>query len=178
MKIPRVSGDRRLIDGHIFEVIERTLDFPNGRIVKRTMVAHPGAVVIVPQTARGTYLLTKQYRAALDRVILEFPAGTLERGEQPLACAKRELVEEVGHSAAEWLELGQLFPAPGFCSETQWCYLARDLSAADQDLDEDEILEVVELSLSKIEDEIRGGGIMDAKTIALYGKLICLGLAH
>ncbi|NDC38711.1 MAG: NUDIX hydrolase [Proteobacteria bacterium] len=111
-----------------------------------SVVQHPGAVVIVPQLADGSFLVLRQWRRAVDTALLEFPAGTLEVGEDPLECAKRELIEETNHEASEWHPLGELFPAPGFCSERQFCYLARGLTPRQGQLDEDEIIEVDRLT--------------------------------
>jgi ADP-ribose pyrophosphatase len=94
----------------------------------------------------------------------------LEKGELPLACAKRELIEEVGHQANEMIDLGLLYPAPGFCDEIQHCFLARELTTAAQELDEDELIEVEQLTVNELEEAILKGTLCDSKTIALLTR--------
>src|SRR4051794_22697176 len=114
MGLKRVRSEE-VFRGHIFKVMRENLVLPSGKEVERSIVRHPGAAIIVPRDERGNFLMVRQFRYAVDEALLEFPAGTLELGESPLACAKREIQEEVGHAAADWLELGIIYPAPGFC---------------------------------------------------------------
>lgn len=162
--------------GHIFTVFREEIRLPSGKTTERSVVRHPGAAIIVPQDTNGELLMVRQYRYALDRQLLEFPAGTLEPGEAPLACAKREIQEEVGHQAAEWLELGPVHPAPGFCDEVQHCFLARGLSPSTAPLDEDEILSVERHSPEVLERLIVRGEVTDAKTLAVFALLKARGL--
>lgn len=150
----------------VFEVSRREIEVSSSRKVERFVVEHPGAVVFLPQSEEGDIYLVKQYRAALERSLLELPAGTLERGEDPLECAKRELAEEVKLQAVTWVRLGELFPAPGFCNEKQHLFLARGLSPAQGELDEDEVIEVVKLTPQEVYQAIEDGEICDAKSIA------------
>lgn len=111
-------------------------------------------------------LLLRQYRHALREWILEIPAGTLAPGEAPLDCAKREIQEETGFAASEWTQLGTLYPSPGFCNEVQHLFAASNLHASRLDADEDEQIEVVEVSLSELDQLVTRGEIRDAKTLA------------
>jgi ADP-ribose pyrophosphatase len=131
-------------------------------------IEHPGAVVVLPLTAQGEVVMVSQYRRSIDSVVLELPAGTLEKDEPPLDCAKREIQEEVGFAAREVVSLGTLLPAPGFCNELQYLFVARDLypQSAEQDLDEE--ISVVTLSVTQFEQGVASGEIKDAKTIALF----------
>jgi ADP-ribose pyrophosphatase len=103
----------------IFAIVEQALRLPSGRTVVGQVVHHPGAVVIMPQLEDSRLLLIAQYRFAVGETLLEFPAGTLEMGEEPLQCAKRELIEETGYRADHWHPMGIIYSSPGFCDEQQ-----------------------------------------------------------
>ena len=141
---------------------------PTGRTVQRTTVHHPGATVIVPITAEGQLLLTRQWRHTLGTYILEFPAGCLEAGEEPLSCAQRELAEEVAVTAASWTSLGRLYPSPGYSDECLYLYCATELSPCSQNLDDDEIIEPCYLTKKEFADKARNDDIFDAKTLAIF----------
>lgn len=131
------------------------------------VVRHPGAVVVLPIHQDGHMVLLRQYRYPLNETILELPAGTLEHGEDPAACAQRELAEETGFQAREWTSLGTLVPAPGFCDELQHLYVARGLTPASSIADNDEEISVVTMGRHEIESAILSGELRDAKSIAL-----------
>jgi ADP-ribose pyrophosphatase len=107
---------------------------------------------------------------------LEAPAGTLERGEEPLGCAQREIQEEVGMQAKQWESLGTLYPAPGFCDEVQYLFVARELTPSHLPADEDEEITIVEMMQPEILNAIRTGDICDGKTLAIILKAQLLGL--
>ncbi|KKC99702.1 NUDIX hydrolase [Photobacterium halotolerans] len=159
-----------------FSVEQGTHLLPDGRDITFTTVRHPGAVVIVPVTAHGELVLLRQYRPAIGRWILEFPAGTLEKGEDIACCAKRELAEETQLAASDWQALGELLPVPGFCDEVQHVFLAKNLSPAQGELDSDEILEVVTLTVNTFLEKVSRNEIQDAKTLAVFLKLQVMGL--
>ena len=173
---PQCTAERRCYHGRVIEVIEQDLTLPSGKKVTHATVRHPGAVVIMAQRADGQILLLRQYRQSIGGVILELPAGTLETGEKPLACAMREIVEETGMSAGSWTPLGEVYPAPGFCDERQFLYLARDLSSARGTPDEDEIFTVVPMSVPEIENAVISGELSDAKSIATFARARLRGL--
>ncbi|HLF70904.1 MAG TPA: NUDIX hydrolase [Dehalococcoidia bacterium] len=135
-------------------------------VVRREVVAHPGAVVILPVDGDGRILWVKQHRWATGRDLLELPAGTIEHGEDPEACARREVAEETGFGAATWKRLGGFFTAPGFCDEYLTAFLATDLAPEEADGDEDEDIEIVPLTLDESLERIDNGGIEDAKSLA------------
>ena len=168
MKQYKLLKSETVYNGVIFDVRLDTVVIPNGKTVTRDIVIHSGAVIIVPQTADKKFLMVQQYRHAVGHSMLEFPAGTLEIGEQPLECAKRELIEEVGHSAKNWQSLGSLYPAPGFANEVQHLFFANELTPATAPGDEDEIIEVVTLSAEEIKAAIKGNQLLDAKSIAAF----------
>ena len=156
--------------GKRLSLIEEELELPTGKTHVHVTVLHPGAVVIIPQTAEGKFLLVKQWRHSVKQYLLEFPAGTLEANEEPLSCAQREISEEVGVKAENWQDLGILFPAPGFSDEKQYCYLATGLTPFKLPGDEDEDISVVELSESEVSNAIANGELCDAKSIAIWTK--------
>ncbi len=153
-----------------FELIRDRVRLPSGLEMEKYSVNHPGAVLILPIHADGSVLLTRQYRHSIRRYILEFPAGTLEPGEEPLACAQREVEEEVGHSARRWTDLGILHPAPGFCDEVQYCFVAELLTETDLNPDEDEIIEVRRFTVQELDDAVASFEIVDGKSLALFAR--------
>lgn len=166
----RLLSAERIFDCPVFDVMKEHYRLASGKEAVRMVVKHPGAVVMLPQQSDGLLLMVRQDRCAVGEALLEFPAGTLEKGEEPLACAKRELAEEAGQRAAEWVDLGWHYPAPGFCSEKQYCFLARDLNPASLAADEDENISVELFTVAEVEELIRQGFLRDAKSIAIFFK--------
>lgn len=162
----RIVNSEILYQGKLTAVRD-TLELPNGNLHLHETIEHPGAVVILPVTASGTVLFVRQYRHSLRQTILELPAGTLERGEAPDVCAARELTEEIGMAPGELIPLGVLYPAPGFCSEVQYLFFARDLRPHKATPDEDEAITTVELTGEEIDNHIVSGLLSDAKSLAL-----------
>jgi ADP-ribose pyrophosphatase len=157
---------RQIYKGRIVDLRLETVTLPNRVTVTMEMVRHPGAAAIVPVHEDGSVTLVRQYRHAADGYIWEIPAGKLDAGEEPARCAARELQEEAGLQAGELIRLGVIFTAPGFCDERIHLFLARQLTATAQQLDEDEVLSVSRIPLPQALDMIRSGIIQDAKTIA------------
>ena len=163
-ELPRVLNSRKVFEGSVFDVTVDTIQ--EGELIyQRDVVRHPGSAVIVPVFADGTVALVKQYRHPAVRYLLEIPAGTLDEGEKPEVGAARELEEELGVVAAKMEKLSEFFVSPGFCEEKMWVYLATELTETSQRLDEDEVIEVVRLSLTEALEMISDGEIEDAKTI-------------
>jgi ADP-ribose pyrophosphatase len=135
----------------------------------REIVRHPGAAVVLPQLPDGRLVLVRQFRKAVEKFLVEAVAGTLEDGEDPDACALRELVEETGHAAGDLVKMGVVYPAPGYTDELLHMYYAR-LSGIRQAAspDEDENLEIVYVSPREFEGMIGRGEIEDAKTLAAW----------
>jgi ADP-ribose pyrophosphatase len=152
--------------GRVFELHRDRITLPNGVATTLDVIRHPGAAAIVPVTDQRHVVLIRQYRYAIDAYIWEIPAGTMESGESPLDCARRELTEEIGVSAGRWEELGALAPLPAYSDETIHLYCAYDLAPARQHLDPDEILEIHEFRYAETLEMIRSGHIRDGKTIA------------
>jgi ADP-ribose pyrophosphatase len=128
------------------------------------MVDHPGAAATLV-VEDGQVLLVEQYRPAAGRLMLELPAGTIDRGEPPIECAQRELQEETGYSAQHWETLGHLYPTPGYTNEILYLYLASGITKGLQRLDDGEDIKVRWVPLDEVREMIDNDGINDAKTI-------------
>lgn len=161
-----VVEERVLYSGRVFDVVRHRVRLPDGRIFTRDFVKHPGAVAIIAVTSSGEVVLVRQYRHAAGEELLELPAGTLEPGESPIKCARRELLEETGYLADELVELFRCFLAPGYSSEVMHFYLAKGLREAKEKPEEHEVSEVVRFSLDEALNAIERGEIRDSKTIA------------
>ena len=153
--------------GRIINLREDSVLLPDGRPAKREIVEHRGAVAVLGILPDGKLLFVKQYRRPLDQVLIEVPAGIPEKGEKGLDAARRELLEETGYLAANLKAVGRAASSPGYSNEIIQYFLACDLTLKEQDLDEDELVEPLVLSLSQAWDKIRSGEIFDGKTIAL-----------
>lgn len=152
-------------------LVEEEVLLPNGHSVTHTTISHPGAAVILPLTAQGEIVMIRQFRPSLKKWLLELPAGTIELNEAPMLCAQRELEEETGFSAEQFIELGQVTPLAGFCDEIQYLFVAKNLSkTARYCCDEDEVIEVLQLTVPELEHKIITGEITDTKTIACLSK--------
>jgi ADP-ribose pyrophosphatase len=143
-----------------------TMRLADGREAKREIVEHKGAVAIVPRLDADTILLIRQYREAVKEFLLEIPAGTLEPGEEPDACAARELEEEIGYRAGRLRRLFSQYLAPGYSSEVLHVYLGEELAEGTVHPDDDESIEVVPVRIDDVEPMILNGAIQDAKSIA------------
>ena len=158
--------------GRIIRLEKNRVRLPNGRIVDLDIVRHPGASAIVPIMDDGSYILIKQYRHATGGYIYEIPAGTINKGESPLQCAKRELIEETGFSAKRFKRLISLRTTPGFTNELIHIYLATGLSRAEIRHDFDEVINVKIVSKRKLIKMINSNEIVDAKSlVGLYKTL-------
>ena len=162
----RVAAESTIFQGRVIRRVARDLVLPNGRKTTFHVVEHPGAVAIIPVHANGDVVLLRQFRPTIGAEIYEIPAGTIEKGEAPLATAKREIVEETGLKASRWTKIAEFYTAPGFCTELMHVYVAQGLSPATADGDADEILRPVRMSLAAALKLIRTKKIRDAKSIA------------
>jgi ADP-ribose pyrophosphatase len=160
----RIDGELAY-DGHFLKVSRDRIKLPDGSESVRELIRHPGAVVILPLLPDGRVLLERQFRYPNDRVFIEFPAGKIDPGEDPLACAKRELEEETGYSAAEWNFVCTIHNAIAYSDEHLDIFLARDLKEGQAKLDEGEFLELFSATIPELLDMVRRGEITDVKTI-------------
>lgn len=170
---PEAKGDftettissRVAYEGGLLKVKRDEVKLPDGHIAWREYVLHPGAVMMLAFLDERTVLLERQYRYPKRRHFIEVPAGKLEAGEDPLVCAKRELVEECGYEAGEWRRLATLDPCVGYSDEVIHLYAARDLTHVGASLDVGEHLETFEASLDDAIAWIGEGLITDTKTV-------------
>lgn len=160
--------------GIIVNVELDQVQLPNGRMAKREVVAHPGGVAVLPLNEDGTVTMVRQYRYPFSGVLLEIPAGKLDPGEDPRTGALRELKEEIGAQVGELIELGEIYPSPGFCQEILHLYLARELTYGECCPDEDEFLEIVRIPLTELVERVMSGEIKDGKTVAAALKTTVL----
>jgi ADP-ribose pyrophosphatase len=160
----RIDGELAY-DGHFLKVSRDRIKLPDGSESVRELIRHPGAVVILPLLADGRVLLERQFRYPNDRVFIEFPAGKIDPGEEPLATAKRELEEETGYSAAEWNFVCTIHNAIAYSDEHLDIFLARGLTAGEAKLDDGEFLELFTATIPELLDMVKRGEITDVKTI-------------
>lgn len=153
-----------IFKGKIFKVRVDDALLPNGTVAKREIVEHPGGVCIAPLTENNELIFVKQFRYPYSEVVLELPAGKLEYGEDPFEAGKRELREETGTTAKSYISLGKLYPTPGYCGEIIHMYLAKGLTAGEQDLDDDEFLETIKIPLDEAFQMVMNNQISDSKT--------------
>ena len=158
-------SEKRAYRARIFELKVLKMRAPDGHMFQHDIVFHPGAAVIVPLLKPDQFVLVRQYRTAVQKVIWEFPAGTLEHREMPLACAKREIVEETGFKATRWKKLISFYPAPGVSTEFMHIFLASGLIPAKVALDQDEFITRKIVSFAHLQKMVLNGTIVDAKTI-------------
>jgi NTP pyrophosphohydrolases including oxidative damage repair enzymes len=152
--------------GVIVDVRVDMVTVPNGNITLREVVEHPGGVCVVALDKDDCVYMVRQYRFPLGEHLLELPAGKLEKGEEPLSAAQRELSEETGLSAEKWESLGFLYTSPGFSTERLYLYLATELTRGQPHLDLNEFLDVERIPLSQLTKMVMRGELCDAKTIS------------
>jgi ADP-ribose pyrophosphatase len=162
----KINNRTTVYHGKVFELIRENVTLENGTTTDVEFIEHPGATAVIPFLDDNRIVLLKQYRHALKKHIWEIPAGTLDPQEEIISCAKRELIEETGYSAGQWHRLGEITPVPGYSNERIHIFLATELQPADQNLDEDEVIQVQAVDFLKAIEMIGDGEIQDAKSIA------------
>ena len=159
------TASEDIFDGIILHVKRDTVELPNGNASIREVIRHIGAVCVIPVNDNNEVIVERQYRYPLDRVILEIPAGKLDApDEDRLSAIQRELREETGYTADEWIPIGDFHPAPAYSDEYISMYLARKLHKGARDLDDDEFLDVYTVPLTELVEDVMAGKISDAKT--------------
>lgn len=163
--VEKTKIEQEIFDGRILHVFNNTVTLPNGNESTREIIRHIGAVCVIPVTDDGKVIVERQFRYPINSVITEIPAGKLDSAtEDRLSAAKRELVEETGYTADEWIDMGIYYPAAAYSDEKITMYLARGLHKGNQKLDDDEFLNVEEVPLSDLVDDVMSGKITDGKT--------------
>lgn len=158
-------------EGKIINVRRDKAALPTGKPCTREVVEHNGGVCIAALTDKNELMFVRQFRYPYMEVILELPAGKLEKGEDPFEAGKRELKEETGCIAEKYADLGKFYPTPGYCGEIIYLYAGWQLREDDMCLDEDEYLEVEKIPLDKAVDMVLNGEICDGKTQALVMRV-------
>lgn len=155
-----------LLRGRFLHAVRDTVRLPDGGTSHREFILHPGAVVVVGLLDDGQVILERQYRHPVGQVFIEFPAGKIDPGEDRLACAQRELLEETGYTAREWAHAGQMHPCIGYSDEFIDIWFARGLKRGERQLDHGEFLEVITATPQQLLDWVRDGAVTDGKTLS------------
>lgn len=160
----RIDGSE-VFSGKLLHVFHDRVILPNGHETGRDLIRHVGAVCVVPITDDGNVIMERQYRYPVDEILWEIPAGKLDcKSEDKLEAVKRELREETGFTAREWIDLGFLYPTPAYSDEAIQIYIAKGLEKGEQDLDDDEFINVEQIKFDNLIEMVMSGEIADAKT--------------
>ena len=168
----KINGEV-LYDGYVVRLEKDKVLCPNNNEAYREIVRHSGGAAVLCVTKENKIVLVKQFRYAFNEIMYEIPAGKLEQGEMPQASALRELEEEAGYKALSSEHLITIYPTVGYCSEKIYVYLVTDYEITETNLDENEFVEVVEVTIEEAVNMIQTGEIKDGKTIcAIYQYLM------
>ncbi|UQZ46560.1 ADP-ribose pyrophosphatase [Bacillus sp. PK3-037] len=162
----KTIAKEQIFSGKVIDLYVEDVELPNGKTSKREIVKHPGAVAVLAVTDEGKIIMVKQFRKPLERTIIEIPAGKLEKGEEPEYTALRELEEETGYTAKKLTKITAFYTSPGFADEIVHVFLAEELSVLEEkrELDEDEFVEVMEVTLEEALKLVESREVYDAKT--------------
>lgn len=161
----KTVSTNRIYEGKVINFKVDTVLLPGGHTSLRELVEHPGGVAVVAVDSNDNVIMVEQFRKPYDKMILEIPAGKMEKGEDPKACGMRELEEETGMKASNFEFLGECYPSVGYTNEIIRIFLATGLQESKQNLDEDEFLNVRRIPIKKLMDMIMNNEIADAKTV-------------
>lgn len=161
----KTIATKQIFTGRIIDLQVDEVELPDGNLSTRELVKHPGAVAIIAVTKEKKLVLVRQYRKALDKTIVEIPAGKLEQGEDPKCCAERELEEETGYKSNGLQFVVSFYTSPGFADELVYIFFTNELETGQVNTDEDEFVEKLELSIEEALGLIETKEIHDAKTV-------------
>lgn len=164
--IEKTLTSKGIFKGRVIDLYVEEVELPNGKTSTREIIKHPGAVAVIALTDDNKLLMVEQYRKALERALVEIPAGKLEKGESPESTAKRELEEETGYMCESLEKIIAFYTSPGFADELVHLFVAKGLTKLTEaaELDEDEFLDVLEVTLEEAQQMVEDGRIYDAKT--------------
>lgn len=157
---------KNVFRGKLLNVFVKKVRLPNGYIARFEIIKHPGAALIVPFLKRDKIILLRQLRPVINSYIYELPAGTLSKNESPIACARREIIEETGYSTKKLTLLGDIYPVPGYSTEKIIIYKAEGLTKTERRIEKDEVMENRVVTRSEVRRLFKNGRLVDAKTIA------------
>lgn len=160
----KTLSSQTIFDGKVLHVTLDEIELPNGKKSKREIVNHPGGVAVAALDENNNLLFVKQFRYPYKEVVLELPAGKLEKGSTPLENGKRELFEETGAQGYSYISLGQVYPSPGYTSEIIHLYACKVQSIGESKLDDGEFLNVEKIPLNKAVEMVLNNQIPDSKT--------------
>jgi ADP-ribose pyrophosphatase len=158
--------EKSLYKGKLLDLSRKKIKLPNGYTACLEVIKHPGASLIIPFLNKDRIIFLRQYRPVINSYIYELPAGTLDKGEKPLACARREIVEETGYTASKFKKLGFIYPVPGYSTEKITIYRAEGLKKTASNVQQDEVIRSFVFTKSRVVSLFKAGRIVDAKTIA------------
>lgn len=160
-------SQKLLHNGYFLKFVEDDIEIDTKPPIsgKRQYLIHPGGVCIVPVLDNGELVMIKQFRTPVEEVIYEFPAGKIDHGEDPFETAKRELKEETGYTATEWIDCGATYPCPGYSTEKLYLYIAKGLSPGETNLDHGEVIDTFKISREEALEKAKNGEIKDGKTL-------------
>lgn len=165
MKLHEETESRRdIFEGRIITVHEDVVTLENGKTAKREVVDHHGGVCVAALTENNELYFVRQFRYPYKEILLELPAGKLEKGEDPFEAVKREQMEETGTAGENYISLGELYPSPGYCSEIIRMWACRVTAKGSMNLDEDEFVEVEKIGIDKAVEMVLNNEIKDSKT--------------
>ena len=160
--------NKTVFKGRFINLVVKKVRLPNGYVATLETIKHPGAALIVPFVARDKVILLRQYRAVIGSYIYELPAGTLDKNESHLECARREIIEETGLSAKRFTYIGKIFPVPGYSTECIYIYKAEGLRKEEHKAEKDEVIFSRVVTKAGVRRLFRSGRIVDAKTISAF----------
>ncbi|EEH97692.1 YffH/AdpP family nudix-type nucleoside diphosphatase [Clostridium sp. 7_2_43FAA] len=166
-----ILNEKLIHKGNFMDFVNIDVKLPNGKNANRDVIKHPGACAVIAFLDSENIILVEQFRLPLNKTLLEIPAGKLNKKEDPMDCAKRELQEETGYVAKEIEYLGSIATAPGFCDEIIHLYKAWNLSLGEKNEDDDEFTSVKVLNINDLKEMIKKGEIIDGKTISVLSYL-------
>jgi len=172
----KTLSSQQIYDGRAVKLRVETVAKPSGKTTTREIVEHSDCVAVVVLDSKNDAILVRQFRKAVGKILLEIPAGGIAPGEQPIACVRRELQEEIGYLPNKIDKLGGFYSTPGYCTEYLHLYVATRLIPSQLEAEDTEDIEVVRVPLSRIPELIASGEICDAKSVAGLLRVVSLGL--